>query len=104
MAADIKGSLKPTISLMVVLEEMTFMPVLRCAIDPGAKSGDAGDVVDGGDGMDVLILSGKSTDWTTDANGDSSTDVGVGTYAVMISRLRCIPIKMVPLVILLMTG
>ena len=50
-------------------------------IDPGAKSGDAGDVVDGGDGMDVLILSGKSTDWTTDANGDSSTDVGVGTYA-----------------------
>ena len=31
--------------------------------------------------MDVLILSGKSTDWTTDANGDSSTDVGVGTYA-----------------------
>ena len=55
--------------------------------------------------MDVPVLSGKSTDWTTDANGDSSTDVGVGTYAGYdLQDLRCIPIKMVLLVILLMTG
>ena len=46
------------------------------AIDPGARSGDANDVVDGGAGMDLLILSGASTNWTKATAGAGHT----GTY------------------------
>ena len=51
-------------------------------IELGARSGDAGDVVDGGVGDDILFLDGNQANWSSststlgayDLNGDGDTD------------------------------